>query len=73
MRLSDAGLRRRQTKALYPNHQPPPWPTEGATPRSLEPIVRSSPRLLWSQAPINRLALPIADCSEREDYSHGAQ
>jgi hypothetical protein len=40
MRLSDAGLHQRQTKALYPNHRPPPWLTEDATPRSLQPIVR---------------------------------
>src|ERR1700722_4146265 len=39
MRLSDAGLRRRQTKPIYPDHRPPPWPTEDAAPRSLEPIV----------------------------------
>jgi len=31
MRLSDAGLRRRQTKMLYPNHRLPPWITEDAT------------------------------------------
>jgi hypothetical protein len=31
MRLSDAGLRRRQTKARDPNHRPPPWPIEDAT------------------------------------------
>jgi hypothetical protein len=31
MRLSDAGLRQRQTKALYLNHRPPPWPTEDVT------------------------------------------
>ena len=30
MRLSDAGLRQRQTKVLYPNHRLPPWLTEGA-------------------------------------------
>jgi len=40
MRLSDAGLRRPKTKLIYPNHRPPPWPNEDATPRSLEPIVR---------------------------------
>src|SRR5580704_6324805 len=40
MRLSDAGLHRRQTKALYPNHRLPPWPNEERDPRSLEPIVR---------------------------------
>jgi len=28
MRLSDAGLHRRQTKAVYPNHPFPPWLTE---------------------------------------------
>jgi hypothetical protein len=43
MRLSDARLRRRQTKLIYPNHRPSPWLTEDATPRSLEPIVRSQP------------------------------
>jgi|SRR5580658_7395260 hypothetical protein len=31
MRLSDAGLHQRQTKALYPHHLPPPWLTEDAT------------------------------------------
>jgi hypothetical protein len=30
MRLSDAGLRRRETKALYLDHRPPPWLTEDA-------------------------------------------
>jgi hypothetical protein len=40
MRLSDAGLRRRQTKLIYPNHRPSPWSTEDAVPRSLEPLVR---------------------------------
>jgi hypothetical protein len=40
MRLSDAGLHQRQTKALYLNHRLPPWLIEYAAPRSLEPIVR---------------------------------
>jgi hypothetical protein len=31
MRLSDAGLRQRQTKALDPNHRFPPWLNEDAT------------------------------------------
>jgi len=31
MRLSDAGLRQCQTKALYPNHRLPPSPNEDAT------------------------------------------
>jgi hypothetical protein len=40
MRLSDAGLHQRQTKALNPNHRPPPWPNEDVASRSPEPIVR---------------------------------
>jgi hypothetical protein len=40
MRLSDARLHCRPTKLIYPDHRPPPWPTKGATTRSLEPIVR---------------------------------
>jgi len=39
MRLSDAGLRRRQTKVVYPNHRLPPRLNEDVAPRSLEPIV----------------------------------
>jgi len=31
MKLSDAGLRRRPTKLLYPDHRLPPWLTEDAT------------------------------------------
>ena len=31
IRLSGAGLRQRRTKALYPDHRLPPWPTEDAT------------------------------------------
>jgi len=31
MRLSDAGLRCRQTKLIYPDHPFPPWRTEDAT------------------------------------------
>jgi hypothetical protein len=31
MRLSDAGLRRRQTELIYPDHRLPPWLTEDAT------------------------------------------
>ena len=31
MRLSDAGLHQRRTKALYLNHRPTPWLTEDAT------------------------------------------
>jgi hypothetical protein len=40
MRLSDVGLRRRQTKLIYPDHRSSPWLIEAAAPRSLEPIVR---------------------------------
>ena len=31
MRLSDAGLRQRPTKLIYPNHRLPPWLNEDAT------------------------------------------
>ena len=30
MRLSDAGLRCRQTKLIHPDHRLSPWPTEDA-------------------------------------------
>jgi hypothetical protein len=30
IRLSDAGMRRRQTEPIYPDHRPSPWFTEGA-------------------------------------------
>jgi len=33
MRLSDVGLHRRRTEALYPSHRLPPWLTEDASPR----------------------------------------
>src|SRR5476651_1439251 len=32
MRLSDAGMRRRPTKLIYPDHRPTPWLIEDATP-----------------------------------------
>ena len=54
MRLSDAGLHQRQTKALYPNHRLPPWLTEDAAPRSLEPIVRGWHRRMKNPAQIER-------------------
>src|SRR3984957_5188670 len=40
MRLHDAGSRQGKTKAVYPHHRLPLWPTEDAAPRFLEPIVR---------------------------------
>jgi len=49
MRLSDAGLRQRQTKALYLNHRLPPWLTEDA------PRDRSN-RLLDGSADSDRCA-----------------
>lgn len=30
MRLSDAGMRERQTKLIYPHHRPTPWPIRAA-------------------------------------------
>ncbi len=48
MRLSDAGLRQRQTKLIYPNHRFPPWPNEAAardrSNRLLEAMRRSHNR-----------------------------
>jgi len=35
-------MRCREAKLIYPNHRLPPWPNEGAAPRSLEPLVRQS-------------------------------
>jgi hypothetical protein len=32
MRLSDARVRRHQTKLIYPDHRLPPWLTENDTP-----------------------------------------
>ena len=49
MRLSDAGPRMRQTKLIYPDHQLPPWLTEGETHdrsnRLLDDSSRSEPTL----------------------------
>jgi hypothetical protein len=52
MRLSDAGLRCRPTKLIYPDHRLPPWPTEDAAPRSLQPIVRRPHTLTFLRAMI---------------------
>src|ERR1700683_4345460 len=41
MRLSDAGMRCRPTKLIYPDHPPTPWFSENTTPGSLQPIVGS--------------------------------
>jgi hypothetical protein len=66
MRLSDAGLRCRQTKLIYPDHRLPPWPNEDAIPRSLEPIVRR-PHTLTLVRAITLAQLPAytADCPLR--------
>jgi len=55
MRLSDAGLRQRPTKALYPNHRSPPWLTEDAT------RDRSNRLLDYRAAPASKLPLNNAD------------
>jgi hypothetical protein len=48
MRLSDAGLRRLKTKAVYPDHRLPPWLNEDAardrSNRLLEPTARNTQR-----------------------------
>jgi hypothetical protein len=43
MRLSDAGLHQRQTKALYPNHRLPPWATEDVTRDRFNRLLDASP------------------------------
>jgi len=50
MRLSDAGLRQRQTKALYFNHQPPPWLTEDATRDRSNRLLGEAPRAQANRA-----------------------
>jgi hypothetical protein len=55
MRVSDARLRYRKRKLIYPDHRRPPWLTEDATPRSLEPIVRelTATRIIcWAIEPL---------------------
>ena len=44
MRLSDAGLRQRQTKTLYPNHRPPPWLIEDAPRDRSNRLLADGPR-----------------------------
>src|SRR5216684_5105417 len=73
MRLSDAGLRRGKSEALYPDHPFPPWLTEATTPRSLQPTVRrlfiagERPVLLkWpALMPNPALAAPATDTNGR--------
>jgi hypothetical protein len=49
MRLSDAGLRQRPTKLLYPNHRLPPWLSEDAprdrSNRLLDPALPKKARI----------------------------
>src|ERR1700755_364616 len=62
MRLSDARLRRRQSKLIYPNHRPSPCLIETAPSRSLEPIVRSLtslPILVRPMEPDEHETLPV--------------
>jgi Phage integrase family len=55
MRLSDAGVRQQPTKLIYSDHRLPPWLTEEATPRSLEPIVRPTVPLSRDQRALEEL------------------
>ena len=66
MRLSDAGLHQRQTKALYPNHRLPLWPNEDA------PRDRSN-RLLGQYARLPSLEfLPKHSAQRRFVHRRGA-
>jgi hypothetical protein len=68
IRLSDAGLHQRQSKALYPNHRSPPWFIGDDTPRSLEPFVRHLRDLRFDHA-INRATNHRSHCDgETEAY-----
>src|SRR5580692_8563898 len=63
MRLSDAGLRQRQTKTLYPNHRLPPWLTEDA------PRDRSN-RLLGSRGYPNQALNMPEQGAHRSQFCH---
>jgi hypothetical protein len=54
VRLSDAGLHQRQTKALYPDHRLPPWLTEDAT--------RDRSNRLLDDCATFQLNVPVNNC-----------
>ena len=67
IRLSDARLRRQQSKLIYPNHRLPPWPTEAATRersnRLLDVIATSTKVSSGAQMRVeNALSLRIVKC-----------
>jgi hypothetical protein len=55
MRLSDAGLQQRQTKALYSNHRLPPWFTEDATRDRSNRLLGQSTNRRNDNRPLRRL------------------
>ena len=57
MRLSDAGLHQRQTKALYPHHRLSSLTQRRRHPRSLEPIVRRVAASVTCGHPISKPAV----------------
>lgn len=62
MRLSEAGLRQRQTKALYPNHQSPPWLTEDAPRDHSNRLLDLNPKR-WIRVPKHVQSCGASDCS----------
>ncbi len=64
-RLSDAGLRCRPTKLIYPNHRPPPWTTED-TPRD-----RSKQLLEFGATPASQM--PLFTCFKDRPDSNADQ
>jgi len=67
MRLRDAGLRQCQTKALYFNHRPSPWPTKDATRERFALIFYGvlgiwfhPSHALWMQ--LSKLLVPVPLC-----------
>jgi len=73
MRLSDARLRQRATKLIYPNHRLFPLAHRRRGPRSLEPIVRCHPtklqpclsELILLHLPQHRQVCPLAGCNAK--------
>ena len=66
IRLNDAWRRLRQATALDSNHQSPPWLTEDAIPRSLQPVVR---RILYAMTALSTKFLPDDQLQTRPYFS----
>jgi hypothetical protein len=76
MRLSDAGLHQRQTKALYPNHRLPPLLTEDAprdrSNRLLEACAAVQSLLIWLEKRFISSGVSIFETNQNATMSAGA-